>query len=98
MTDEKTNVFLFCKINATKFGTKNEILHKIIYHYMIFYGYIVMIIVSCKISFHLDCIMQLKKAYHIATNVSSRKSATTFGDLPDCLCARGIVPGYILTD
>ena len=28
--------------------------------------------------------MQLKKSYHIATNVCSRKSATTFGDLPDC--------------
>ena len=34
--------------------------------------------------FHLDCIMQLKESYHIATNVCSRKSATTFGDLPDC--------------
>ena len=29
--------------------------------------------------------MQWKKSYHIATNVSSRKSATTFGDLPDWL-------------
>ena len=29
-------------------------------------------------------IMQWKKSYYIATNVSSRKSATTFGDLPDC--------------
>ena len=49
------------------------------------YGYIIMIIVdSCIIWFHLDCIMQLKKSYYIATNVSSRKSATTFGDLPDC--------------
>ena len=48
------------------------------------YGYIIMIIVdSCMISFHFDCIMQLKKSYHIATNVCSRKSATTFGDLPD---------------
>ena len=27
--------------------------------------------------------MQLKKWYYIATNVSSRKSATTSGDLPD---------------
>ena len=50
--------FSFCEINATKFGTKNEISHKII--------------------------MQWKKSYYIATNVSSRKSATTFGDLPDC--------------
>ena len=29
--------------------------------------------------------MQLKNSYDIATNVCSRKSATTFGDLPDCL-------------
>ena len=50
------------------------------------YGYIIMIIVdSCMIWFHFDCIMQLKKSYHIATNVCSRRSATTFGDLPDCL-------------
>ena len=49
------------------------------------YGYIIMIIVdSCIIWFQLDCIMQLKKSYYIATNVCSRKSATTFGDLPDC--------------
>ena len=55
------------------------------YHYMTSYGYIIMIIVdSCMIWFHFDCIMQLKKSYHIATNVCSGKSATTFGDLPDC--------------
>ena len=42
---------------------------------------------SCMIWFHVACIMQLKKSYHIATNVCSRKSATTFGDLPDCLKA-----------
>ena len=78
-------LFSSCKINATKFGTKNEISHKIIYHNMTSYGYIIMIIVdSCIIWFHLDCIMQLKKSYYIATNVSSRKSATTFGDLLDC--------------
>ena len=48
------------------------------------YGYIIMIIVdSCIILFHFDCIMQLKKSYYIATNVCSRKSSTTFGDLPD---------------
>ena len=53
------------------------------------YGYIIMIIVdSCMIWFHFDCIMQLKKSYHIATNVCSRKSATTFGDLPDWLVLR----------
>ena len=52
---------------------------------MISYGYIIMIIVDpCMMWFHLDSIMQLKKSYYIATNVSSRKSATTFGDLPDC--------------
>ena len=50
------------------------------------YGYIIMIIVnSCMIWLHLDCIMQLEKSYHIATNVCSRKSATNFGDLPVCL-------------
>ena len=37
-----------------------------------------------KVWFRLDCIMQLKLSYYIATNVCSRKSATTFGDLPDC--------------
>ena len=55
------------------------------YHYMTSYGYTIMIIVdSCMIPFHFDCIMQLKKSYHIATNVSSIKSTTTFGDLLDC--------------
>ena len=34
--------------------------------------------------FDFDCVMQLTKSYHIATNVYSRKSAATFGDLPDC--------------
>ena len=29
--------------------------------------------------------MQLKQLHDIATKVSSRKSATTFGDLPDCI-------------
>ena len=44
-----------------------------------------MIIVDvCIICFHFDCIMQLKYSYYIATYVCSRKSATTFGDLPDC--------------
>ena len=51
------------------------------------YGHIIMIIVdSCMIWFHFDRIIQLKKkSYYIATDVCSRKSATTFGDLPDCL-------------
>ena len=49
------------------------------------HGNIIKIIVdSCIIWFHLDCIMQLKKSCYIATNVSGRKSVTTFGDLPDC--------------
>ena len=53
---------------------------------MISCGYIIIIIVdSCMIIFHFDCIMQLKKSYHFDTNFCSRKSATTFGDLPDCL-------------
>ena len=47
-------------------------------------SYIVTIIVdSCMIWFHFDCIMQLKKLYYIATNVCSRKGASTFGDIPD---------------
>ena len=29
--------------------------------------------------------MQLKQFYNIATKVSNKKSATTSGDLPDCL-------------
>ena len=61
---------------------------------MTYYGYIIMIIVdSCLIWFHFDCIMQLKKSYHIATNVCSRTSATTFGDLLDCIWSiNGKVP------
>ena len=55
----KNQTFLsFCEINATKFGSKNEILHTIWYHYMTSYVYIIMIIVeSCMIWFHFDCIM-----------------------------------------
>ena len=49
------------------------------------YCYVIMIAVdSYMIWFHFVWIMQLKKSYYIATNVGSRKSATTFGDLPDC--------------
>ena len=67
--------FSFCKINATKFGTKNEISHKIAYHYINSYGYIIMNVVdSCTIWFHLDCIIKLEKSYYIATNVSSRQA------------------------
>ena len=47
-------------------------------------GYIIMIVVDSYINwFDFDCSMQLKKSYHNAANVCSRKSATTFGDLPD---------------
>ena len=38
--------------------------------------------------------MQLKQFYNIATKVSSRKNATTFGDLPDWLCYS---KGYVNT-
>ena len=49
------------------------------------YGYIIImtIVDSCMIWFNFDCVMQYKKSYHVATNVCSRRSATTFGDLPD---------------
>ena len=40
---------------------------------------------SCVIWFHLDCILQLKYSYHIATDVCSSTNATTFGDIPDFL-------------
>ena len=77
--------FSFCKINANKFGTKNEISLKIIYHYMTSYGYIIMIIVdSCMIWYHLY--HAVEESCYIATNVISRKSATLFGDLPDWKC------------
>ena len=46
------------------------------------FGYI--IVDSCIISLNLNCILQLKQFYDIATKVNCRKSATTFGDLPDC--------------
>ena len=56
------------------------------------YGYIIMnSVYFCMIWFHCDCIMQLKKSFHIATNVCRRKSAITFGDLPDCLLALAMV-------
>ena len=55
------------------------------YHYITPYGYNIMIIVdSCMIWFDFDCITQSKISYRIATNVCSRNSAITFGDLPDC--------------
>ena len=39
--------------------------------------------------------MQLKKLYHIAANVCSRKSATTFDDLPDCLPLQRILRYFL---
>ena len=40
--------------------------------------------------------MQLKQFYDIATKVSSRKCATTYGDPPDwSVMSRGIVPRAI---
>ena len=38
--------------------------------------------------------MQLRQFYYIATKLSSRKGATTFGDLPDCLVAGPRVASY----
>ena len=55
-----------------------------------------LIIDTCIMWFHFDCIMQLKK-YHIANNVCSRKSATTYGDLPDCLVMHGSITFYCTT-
>ena len=79
MIVEKTNFFSFCEINATKFGSKHQILHSIIYHYMTSYSYIIMNTVdSCTIWLPFDSIMQLKKSYYIAINVGSRKSAATY--------------------
>ena len=48
------------------------------------YGYI--LVDLCIISFNLNCIMQLKQFYNIATKVGSRKMCYYFwcGDLPDC--------------
>ena len=69
--------------NAAKFGSKNEILHIFLYHLVTSYGYI--IVALCIISFNMNRIMQLKQLFNISTKVSGRKSATTFGDLPDCL-------------
>ena len=65
------------------FVAKNEILHIFLYRLVASYVYI--IDYSCIISFNLNRVMELKQFYNIATKVRSRKSATTFGDLPDCL-------------
>ena len=47
-------------MNATKFGSKNQILHTIIYHYMTSYGYVIMVIVDPYIiRFHLDLLISL---------------------------------------
>ena len=58
---KKQTLFSFNEINATKFDTKITFHTKIKYHYMISFGFIIVIEVdSCKIWFHLDCIIQLK--------------------------------------
>ena len=38
---EKQTFFSFCEINATKFGSKNEISYTIINNYMTSYGYVI---------------------------------------------------------
>ena len=53
----------FCEINATKFGTKTSISHKIIYHYMTSYGYIIMVIVDSCI-FYLISIVSCSWSNH----------------------------------
>ena len=56
-----------------------------------------MIIVdSCMIRFHFDCIMQLKKSYHITTNVCSRKKCYYFWWSPWLLNV-GHLPGEVST-
>ena len=53
---------------------------------MSYCGYIIMIIVdSCMIWFHFDCIMQLKNII-LLLMIIAEKRATTFGNLPDYLC------------
>ena len=47
-----------------------------LYHWMTFYDYI--IVDSCIISFNLNCIMQFKQFYDIATKVSLRKTCYYF--------------------
>ena len=87
------NHFSKWMFTATKFGSKNRILHIFLYHKVTSYDYI--IVDSCIISFNLNCIIQLKQFYNIATKVSSRKkSATTFGDLPDCAVVFCKIVGY----
>ena len=69
-------MFTILQGNATKFGTKNEILHISLYHQVASYDYI--IVDSCIISFKWNCIMELKQLYNIATEVSSRKKCHYF--------------------
>ena len=55
MKKQQQSFFCSCEINAIKFATKNKISHKIMYHYMNSYGYIIMTIVdSCIIWYHLE--------------------------------------------
>ena len=62
--------------DATKFGSKNEIIQIFLYHLVASYGYI--IVDLSKISFNLNGIMQLKQFYNIATKVSGRKKCYYF--------------------
>ena len=64
-------MFTVYEENATKFGSKNEILQIFVYNKVAFYRYI--IVDLCITSFNLNYIMQLKQFYNIATKVSSRK-------------------------
>ena len=69
-------MFTMSQKNATKFGCKNEILQIFLYHWIASCGYIIMDL--CIISFSLNCIVQLKQFYNIATKVSSRKKCYYF--------------------
>ena len=59
------------KKNATKFGSKNEILQILLYHQVASYVYL--IVNLCIISSSLNYIIKLKQFHNIATKVSSRK-------------------------
>ena len=72
-----TWIFTVQQENATKFGSTNCILHIFLCHLVTSYGYI--IVNSCIIWFNLNCIMQFKQFYSIATKVSSRKKCYYFG-------------------
>ena len=50
--------------------------HTFLYHKVAFYDYV--IVDSCILSFNLNCIMDLKQFYDIATKLSSRKKCYCF--------------------